>query len=176
MNGSHLLDREIPADYLREWTERVAAEKTIAESGTHSVVIFRIGVEWLALPTTVFQEVADNCVLHTIPHRRGGVVAGMVAIRGELLLCTSLGKLLGLQQDAEFKRLLIANRDGSRVAFAVDEVHGVSRYHPRELNPAPATLAHTDAAYTTGLLRWQDRSVGLLDDELLFYTLNKSFS
>ena len=181
-NGAlHLLDREPPADYLRAWTERIAAEKMVGEAGTNSVVIFRVGVEWLALPTSVFQEVAENCTLHTMPHRRGGIVAGMVTIRGELLLCASLAKLLGLEETSNGKhipdqRLLVANRDGNRVAFPVDEVHGVVRYHRRELNPLPATLAHAAATYTIGLLSWQERTVGCLDDELLFYTLNKSFA
>ena len=49
----HLLNRAPPADYLRESTERVAAQKQTVEPGTKSVVIFRIGLEWLALPTSV---------------------------------------------------------------------------------------------------------------------------
>ena len=61
-------------------------------------------------------------------------------------------------------------------ASPVDEVFGVHRYHPRELRPAPATLAESKVTYTTGLLPWRDRTVGCLDDELLFYTLNKSLS
>lgn len=178
----HLLDREIPADYLREWSERIAAEKQQVEPGTNSALIFRVNRDWLALPTSVFQEVAEHCTLHTMPHR-GEVVAGLVTIRGELLLCASLAKLLGLETAAETngkqtvcERLLVANRDGSRVAFPVDEIHGVVRYQPGELNTAPATLAHATATYTIGLLPWQERTVGCLDDELLFYTLNKSFS
>ena len=181
-NGAvHLLDREPPADYLYEWTARIAAEKKIVETGTNSAVVFRVGVEWLALPTSVFQEVAENCTLHTIPNRRGGIVAGIVTIRGELLLCASLVKLLGLEQSSNGKyflkqRLLVAAREGNRVAFPVDEVHGVVRYNRRELNSVPATLAHAAATYTIGLLAWQERTVGCLDDELLFYTLNKSFA
>jgi chemotaxis-related protein WspD len=175
-NGAlHLFDRAPPADYLREWTERIAAEKMLGETGTNSVIIFRVGVEWLALPTSVFQEVAENCPLHTIPHRCGGIVAGMVTIRGEILLCASLAKLLGLEQTSNGKhlpdqRLLVANRDGNRVAFPVDEVHGVVRYDRRELNSLPAVN------HIIGLLSWQERTVGCLDDELLFYTLNKSFA
>jgi chemotaxis-related protein WspD len=179
-----LLDREPPEDYLREWTERIAAEKTIAEPGTNSVVIFRVGLEWLALPTRVFQEVAEQCTLHTVPHRRGGILAGLVNIRGELLLCASLGALLGVDQAAQawsdknrrvYARLLVAQRDGNRLAFLVDEVHSVTRYHPRELKQLPVTLANAAAPFTTGLLPWRDRTVGCLDDELLFYKLDKSF-
>ena len=180
-----LLDREPPPDYLREWTERIAAEKKVGDAGTISVLVFRVGVELLALPTRIFQEVAEDCTVHTIPHRTSGVVAGIVNIRGELFVCASLGALLGIEKDVSEKpapgrrmhrRLLVANRAGNRLAFPVDEVSGVHRYHPRELRPAPATLAESRVTYTTGLIPWNDRTVGCLDDELLFYTLNKSLT
>jgi chemotaxis-related protein WspD len=181
----HLLNRTPPEDYLREWTARIAAEKKTAEPGTNSVVIFRLGLEWLALPTRLFQEVAEHCTLHTVPHRRGGILAGLVNIRGELLLCASLGALLGLDQAMPagsdkkrtvYARLLVANRAGNRLAFPVDEVHSVTRYHPRELKPLPATLANAAAPFTLGLLPWGERTVGCLDDELLFYKLDQSFA
>lgn len=172
-NGaSHLLDREPPPGYLRELTERIAADKKIVDPGTSSGVIFRVGVEWLALPAIVFQEVAEAWVLHAVPHRRGGIVT----IRGEILLCASLAELLGLEQEKPGERLLVASRGGNRVAFPVNEVHGVVRYHPRELKPVPATLAQSTAIYTIGLLPWQESTVGCLDEDLLFYTLDKSFA
>jgi chemotaxis-related protein WspD len=149
-------------------------------------VVFRIGLEWLALPTGIFQEIAEHCTLHAVPQRRGGVLAGLVSVRGDLLLCASLAVLLGLEPAAVFiprernrpviPRLLVANRGGNRLAFPVDEVHSVVRYHPRELKPAPATLAHAAAPFTIGMLPWRDRTVGCLDDELLFYKLDRSFA
>ena len=179
----NLLDREPPDDYLRDWTLRVAAEKKIVEPGKNSVVIFRLDREWLAISTDVFQEVAEHCTLHTVPHRRG-ILAGLVNVRGDLLLCASLGVLLGLEQRTTtthdtsrtvYARLLVANRHGNRIAFPVDEVHNVVRYHPRELQPPPATLANAASPFTIGMLPWRNRTVGCLDDELLFYKLDKSF-
>lgn len=186
LNGAvHLLDREIPADYLHAWTERIASENVVTEAGTNSVLVFRVGPEWLGLPVQIFEEVAEHCVLHTVPHRRGGTLAGLVNVRGELLLCASLGALLGVESGGArirddgrivCDRLLVARRDASRLAFPVDEVQGVVRYHPRELKPVPATLANASATFTIGLLPWSDRTIGCLDDELLFYKLEKSFS
>ena len=177
-----LLDREPPPDYLREWTERIAAEKALAESGTTSAVIFRIGGERLALPTVIFQEVAEQCPIHSLPHRRNAVVAGVVNVRGELLVCASLGALLevdtGRVEPARksVPRLLVVNRDGNRLAFPVDEVHGVHRYLPHELRPVPDTLKKATATFTKGLLPWRDGTVACLDDELLFYSLDKSLA
>lgn len=180
-----LLDRETPADYLREWTERIAQAKKVEDGGTDSALVFRIGTEWLALPTQIFQQVAEQCPVHSLPHRVDGIVKGVVNIRGELLVCVSLGAALGLEKEPGsardsgrrvYARLLVVNRGGNRLAFPVDEVLGVHRYHPRELRPVPATLSESKVTYTIGLLPWRDRTVGCLDDELLFYTLNRSLA
>jgi chemotaxis-related protein WspD len=180
-----LLDRALPPDALREWTERVAAENRTAEPGTEAVIIFRIGGEWLALPVRAFQEVAEPCPIHTLPHRRQGALLGLVNVRGELLICAALEGVLGLEKTAIANeeqpgatggRLLVLQRDGNRLACPVDEIDGVHRYHPRELNEVPATVTRAAATYTVGILPWQGKTVGCLDDELLFYSLNQSLA
>ncbi|MDB6134531.1 MAG: hypothetical protein JWM59_2774 [Verrucomicrobiales bacterium] len=180
-----LLDREPPAGYIHEWTERIAGERKAAESGTQSALVFRIGPEWLALPPGIFQEVAERCPAHSLPHRQDGVVKGIVNIRGELVVCVSLATVLGLASEPPAIRepgrrmyglVLVANRAGNRLAFPVNEVHGVLRYQPGELRALPATLAESKVTYTLGLLPWGGRTVGCLDDELLFYTLNRSLA
>lgn len=180
-----LLDREPPEGYLHEWTERIAAERQATESGTQSALVFRIGTEWLALPPGLFQEVARRCPAHSLPHRQGGLVKGVVTIRGELVVCVSLATVLGLASEPATIRepggriyglVLVADRAGNRLAFPVDEVHGVLRYQPGALRALPATLAVSKVTYTLGLLPWGDRTVGCLDDELLFYTLNRNLA
>src|SRR2546422_1979826 len=45
--------------------------------------------------TTLFRsiaEVAERRVIHSLPHRRTGIVLGVVNVRGELLVCVSLGR------------------------------------------------------------------------------------
>ena len=179
---SQLLDREVSEDDLREWTAQVAAAKSVAELGTKSVVIFRLGAELLALPTGLFQEVGEQCTLRSLPHHRGGILSGIVNVRGELLLCVSLEALLGLETPAIAEgrssagRLLICNASGGRLAFPVSEVYGVHRYCPGDLRDAPATLAKAAGIYITGVLPWKDKTVGCLDDELLFYALDKGLA
>jgi chemotaxis-related protein WspD len=181
-----LLDRDVPEESLREWTARVAIRERLIERGTKSIVIFRIGVEWLGLATDAFQEVAEDCKIHTLPHRRGGILSGLVNVRGELLLCVALGTLLGLEAapeptETERKRLrphlLVCNRKGDRFAFSVGEISGIHRYNPEDLRAVPATLAKAAAgAWTVGMLPWNGKTVGCLDDELVFYALNKGLA
>jgi chemotaxis-related protein WspD len=181
-----LLDREVTPETLDRSTAFVSVKKGLTERGTKSVVLFRIGPEWLALPTAVVQEVSDLCTVRTMPDHRGGILSGVINVRGELLLCVSLSVLLGLDRSGSTPvsakttlsdRLLICKRGEDRLAFQVSEIHGLHHYHPGDLREAPATLTRaTRGAYTLGVAPWRDRIVGYLDDELMFYAVNKALA
>jgi chemotaxis-related protein WspD len=178
-----LLDRARVHD-LEETARLFAKDKQEQARGTHSAFVFRVGSEWLAISTAVVDEVADLRAIHSLPHRRSGVVLGLANVRGELLVCVSLAQLLGIEQKAEepaprerkhvLRRLLVLRDRGLRLAFPVDEVHGTQRYHQAELKPAPSTVARATASYSRAVLPWDGHAVGLLDDELLFHSLNRN--
>lgn len=189
--AARLLDRRAPGEYRETWTERVARPRLPKRAGMRSVVIFRVGAEWLALPTECFLEVAELRPVHSLPHRTGALVKGLTVIRGELILCIALPHLLGFEAvgggDAPeppgaakrhnvYERLLLVGYGGERVAFAADEVHGGVRYHPDDLKPVPSTVSKSASSYTLGLIEWEGRSVGVLDESLVFYTLGRQLS
>lgn len=177
-----MLDADSSADYFAERTATIAAPVRAAEAGIRSVVIFRVAAEWLALPAAAVMEVANLLPIHSLPHRTNGVVLGLASVRGELLVCVSLGRIVGVEPLAAASaphatgnaRLLVIRRDAVRVVCPVDEVHGIHRFHPRELRELPTTVAKAAVTYSTALLPWQTHAVGTLDDELLFYTLRRS--
>lgn len=179
--GLQLLDRPLLPEYRRAWTEHFAQKKALATPAKTSALLFRISSEWFALPTPAFQEVAERRLVHSLPHRRQGIVLGLVNVRGELLICVSLAHLLGLDQSRRhasqhptYDRLLVTQWDGHHFVFPANEVRGVHRFQAPELTEPPATLAKSKLAYTKGILSWQGRAVGLLDAELLFSSLNRS--
>lgn len=186
--GLQLLDRPLPPDYRRERAEHYAQRKTISRPARLSVVVFRIGGEWFALPTTAFQEVAEHRAMHTLPHRRRGLALGLVNVRGELLVCASAARLLGLESSGAgvpspkselgtvFDRLLVAVWNGQRVVFPVAEVQGIQRFHKDEMKESPATITRSSLTYTEGVFVWGDRTVGLLDAEAFFTALNRSLA
>src|SRR5206468_4157321 len=129
--GARLLSRALPPGYQREWTAHFARKKALATPGKISTLLFRLSNEWLALPTQAFQEVAERRLIHSLPHRRQGIVLGLANVRGELVICVSLGRALGVEKILPrqplrtiYDRLLVANWDGQRLAFPVEEVHG----------------------------------------------------
>jgi len=177
-----LADRALPADYLDEWATHIAKPKQLAARGTASAVVFRVGTEWLAVPTGVCHEVSARKPVHTIPHRRNGIVLGLVNVRGDLVICVSLSAVLGVV-DAPYdrperrrisrERLLLLEYNGQRLTWPVTDLHGVHRYHPDDLQEVPATVAKGTAVYTRAVLPWQNKAVGLLDEQLLFYTFSR---
>ena len=181
--GAQLLERSISASYRQEWSLHFARPKTKPVPGAVSVVLFRIGPEWLALPTSAFQEVAEKRKVHSIPHRRRSTLLGLVNVRGELVVCVSLAAILSLKRSAPtdegravYERLLVASWDSQRVAFPVDEVHGVLKFEPDQMREPPATLSRSGTSYTRGILPWEGRLAMCLDADLLFPALSNSLA
>src|SRR5262245_44491396 len=75
--GRRFLDAPSPPGYLDEWTDRLAAPPELAASDLQSVLVFRLGEEWLALPARVLVEVTTPRPVRRVPHR-GGLLAGLV--------------------------------------------------------------------------------------------------
>lgn len=172
--GARLLDRAAPAGYRAEWTRHFAAAKAAAAAGKQSGVIFRVGAEWLALPPLAVQEVVERRAIHSLPHQRNQFILGLANVRGELVVCVSIARLLGSESRPRESgwRLLVTNWRGQRTAFPVDEVFGLHRFHPQEFQAAPAP----GAAFALGVLKLGGRIVGVLDAENFFAGLNGRFA
>jgi chemotaxis-related protein WspD len=180
-----LLDVELPPGYLAQWTSYIAQERLATAPDTQSVVIFRVGIDWLALPTALFVEIADERAIHSIPQRRGGTVLGVANVRGRLIVCVSLERILGLGNDRErdshathaaAERLLVLAWAADRIVCPVSEVHGIHRFHSRDLTEPPGTIAKATASYTKAVRCWQNKSVALLDERWLNDTFERSLA
>jgi chemotaxis-related protein WspD len=181
--AAELLAHPLPGDYADVWTEHVSRPVQRADRDSASAVIFRVGAEWLALPSAAIQEVSNLRPVHRVPHRTSGVLLGVVNVRGELLICVSLARVFGVEPQAApasvraaRKRLLVIRRKDLRAACPVDDVHGVHRYAAAALSPVPATVAKAGTRYSHALLSWRDQTVGILDEELLFSALKRGMA
>ena len=179
-----LLDREPPIEYSANATVHFAKPRLAAQRSTESVVIFSLGLEWLALPTSAVTEIARVRQIHSLPQRRGPI-EGVANVHGELVVCVSLGRMLGLVESPAAghkaqpngrSRILVIQREDVRAVCPVDEVHGIHQFHPQQVQDAPATVAKSASTFTRKILPWRERSVGLLNDELLFIALKRSFA
>ena len=172
--AARLLDAPLPAEQLAQATRYLAEAPPMPVENTLSVVIFRVGEEWLALPTSVVQEIVGSRTIHSLPHRRDGALLGLASIRGELLVCFALGRILKIDAGsapATGARSLVLRQAGTRSVYPVDEVYGIQHFPPHELQTAFA-----GDVYRTGVLSWQSKSVSLLDEQLLLSTVNRSLA
>lgn len=180
-----LLDRPLPPGYRDEWTQHFARHdgKAPEDEETGSVLIFRIGEEWLGLPAAICREIAEPRPIHSLPHRRSEAVRGIVNVRGELLICVSLPALLGIggaaasrgaERIAVFPRLVVTGEDTRHVAFEADEVHGLHSYRAHERGAVPATVGRSAASVVETMIPWNGRAVGCLDAGLLLGLIDRS--
>jgi chemotaxis-related protein WspD len=177
--GRLLLERPVPEDYRRQWTQRYARPRQTAETSRHAVLLFRLGDEWLGINSHCVSEITRMQSVHSLPHCGDNTLKGLVNIRGELKLCVSIGATLQLGKASEshftdheiLERIILIEKDDQSFVFPVSEVEGIAHYADHDLQALPATLANARSKLTIGIVRWQDRQVGILDHELLFYAL-----
>lgn len=172
--GRRLLDRAPEPGERAGWAEHYARPPQAAAKTQARAFVFRIGSEWLALPATALEEAAAPRPIHSVPHRRGGGLAGLVNLNGELLPCVRLAQALAIEAagaEEKTRRLLVARTPGGRLAFMADEVHGLLAYDAAAPRPAPSRPVCAKA-----LIAWEGRTVGLLDVEALWPLLERSLA
>jgi len=173
--AARLFDRDLPPGHIEEWTRHFAAPTPVEVANVQSAFVFRIGADWLALPAGAVDEVAEPRSIHGVPHR-SGIVLGLVNVRGELLVCVSLARLLGIERDTHDtgRQLLVLRGSVRRMVCPVDEIHGGYRHAARDLIPPPATVA--GAVYTRAMLTWGTGTAGYLDDSLVVQALERGLA
>ncbi len=211
--GRTLLQRESPQGYVEEWTNILAQDweqsaakvekknsslvkKETIDDEIIGLIIFRVSQEWLALPAWVIKEITHVHPIHTLPHRSNHVFAGIVNIRGEILMCILLRNLLSLppaelndknkEIDHEvsivpvvYERMIVIEIQANRWVFPVDEILGVYRFSSKKLHDTPVVISKTPDTYTKKILTVEGKNINYLDYELvfyelLFYTLNRA--
>jgi chemotaxis-related protein WspD len=179
--GRQLLDREAPLEYLNEQTHLLAQNKETQRFDTISLGIFRLQEEWFALPVQLFKEVTEPSIIHTLPHRSNKIFLGLTSIKGEINICISLQELLGLEKTTSvpnfssvvYKRMILVEKEGHQWVFGVDEIYGVYRIAREALQNVPITISKATGTYTKSVIKWQEKTIGYLDEDLLFYAISK---
>ncbi len=184
ISANKLLERKPDKSYIQEWSDLLQEQKNkVIRSDEKSIVVFRLGREWLGMITTVFHEVAERRKIHKIPHRSGTILMGMVNLRGQLRICVNMGNLLeidmterGMDESSSviYKRMLAIQKEDEFWIFPVDEVFGILRFDLMKVENVPVTVSKSTANYIRGVVTWDNMNIGILDEDLLFYSLKRS--
>ncbi|MBU6961150.1 chemotaxis protein CheW [Pseudomonas sp. CVAP len=177
--ATRLLDR-----YALQQDDRAQVSTAVeADVVTRSLLMFRLGEEWLALATRSLVEVAPMQAIHSLPHQRSRALLGVANVRGALVACLSLVELLGLEATTGvasgvriMPRMLIIAAHGGPVVVPVDEVDGIHAIDERILDAASRSGEQASAKYTRGVLQFRGRSLRWLDEEQLLSAVTRSLT
>ena len=177
--ATRLLDR-----YALQQEDRGQVSAVVeADVKTRSLLMFRLGEEWLGLATRSLVEVAPLQTIHSLPHQRSRALLGVANVRGALVACLSLVELLGLDATNTvangtrvMPRMLIIAARGGPVVVPVDEVDGIHAIDERILDAASQSGAQASAKYTRGVLPFKGRSLRWLDEEQLLSAVTRSLT
>ena len=122
-------------------------------------VRIRVGDETYALPVARVREVAELGELAAVPSASPAVL-GVRNLRGEVLPVFDLATLLDVSRDGDAVRLIVAEDEGRRAGFAIDEVKDVGEL------PEPDSEAECD--FLVGARLANGDLVGVIDVKRLF--------
>ncbi len=175
--------KEAGNDYKKGWTKYFAQQVKKQPEDNIAVVVFRIGIEMLCIASEYVVEITEARNVHTIPHHSNNILKGIVNIRGRVLLCVNLGSLLGIEPDERevqfqsgksFKRMIVSKYRSDLWVFPVDMVEEVMKISKQNIENVPDTAAKLYGGYTKGIIPWQNRHIGFIDEEVLFRGLERS--
>jgi chemotaxis-related protein WspD len=183
--GLKLFERESPPEYVDESTRQLATPEAPHTGEAISVLVFRVGPEWLAIAAGRVVEVVSPRRIHRIPHRTNRLLLGLANIRGELELCASLHELLGIEGAADVKaseagttstaksQMIVVEQDQNRWVIPVDEVEGVQWLPVAALEKLPYTVQRSSRYFCESLFYHGHEKVGVLSAARVFASLEK---
>lgn len=176
------LQRQVGDDYKKDWAAHFRQAATDNQQQDSSCLVFRIGREWLSLPTRMFVSVAPIAKPHRLPHRDARGLGGIVNVGGTLYPCMSLADLLDIDENEgeaathrhTFARLLLTRWEDQAYALPVADLHGILRYAASGVQAPAATINKGLSRFLSGVISHQDMRIGLLDEALIGYQLART--
>jgi chemotaxis signal transduction protein len=168
-----LLDKPVTQQELAAGAEDAATPADALGRGTVGVLLFKLGDETLAIPAKSLRRITTYTRPSPIPHRTRGILRGLCNIRGELILCADIRRMLGVPPhdskeqapgEADPRRMVVIGpADASSWVFEADSLVGVERIDPAALIHAPMTVENALGAFVSGLAEVGDSRVTVLD-------------
>lgn len=189
-----LLNSRAPAEYRSEWTRHLARATSDPPTGLKPILVFKLGDHWMAVTTEIVMEVAEMSMIHSIPHRSEEVLRGVVNVRGQLLICVSLGRWFGFHRAirpetntliGEEERLVVTGSGDDRFVFPVSQVRGIRYYQTGKLRPSEKIdypvandfcvgAVDLEEIELDGDIRQSGRTIHILDHVQLFRAISMS--
>jgi chemotaxis signal transduction protein len=128
-------------------------------------VRLRLGNESYALPVEHVLEVAELGEVTPVPGAQRAVL-GVRNLRGQILPIVDLATVFGIAGSGRPQRVLVAESNGQRAGFAIDEVSDIEQL--------PDAVDETESDLLVGAALTNDELVGVVDVGRLFKSLEQA--
>jgi purine-binding chemotaxis protein CheW len=128
------------------------------------LVSFRLAQEEYGIEITNVQEIIlmgeITRVPQTLPY-----IKGLINLRSTVIPIVDLRLRFGLPQQemTDETRIMVVNVSGKTIGIVVDAVSEVLRVAQDQIAPSPPTVAGLEKEYLTGLIKFENRLLILLD-------------
>ena len=127
-------------------------------------VRLRVGRETYALPVEHVLEVAELGEVTPVPGAQRAIL-GVRNLRGQILPIVDLATVFGIESSGRPERVVVAESDGLRAGFAIDEVSDIEQL--------PDAVDETESDLLVGAALTNDELVGVVDVQRLFRSLEQ---
>ena len=169
-----LMTRPLGEADLESATAALAAPLERRSESRLSVLAFRAGGEILAVRAVDAAKVVPCSAIHRVPHRQSPVFRGIANHDGELLLCMSIERAMGLAEAASHgagapapTAMVVMEAGRERWAFPVERVIGVTDVDQASLRTPPLTVSAARSGCARALLSIPEGDGMLLDADAL---------
>jgi len=135
-------------------------------ANTQQFCTFYLKDEFFGVPVQQVQEVIRYQEMTRVP-LVSRVVAGLINLRGQIVMAIDLRRRLGLEDRPESQlpmNVVVRTGDGA-VSFLVDEIGDVLEVQEDSFEPAPETLQGLARDLVRGVYKQSDRLMLVLDTE-----------
>jgi purine-binding chemotaxis protein CheW len=130
------------------------------------LVIFEMGEEHFGVDIATVESIIKMQSLTRVPHSPS-FVEGVTNLRGVVVPVIDLRRRFGMTEVKHTRetRIVITNLDGVKVGMVVDSVSEVLTVSSDIIDPTPPMVSSVEAEFVSGIARFEDHLVVLLDLE-----------
>jgi purine-binding chemotaxis protein CheW len=155
-------------DILRQRADSLAqSDEAEATAEITSLLLFRLGEEWYAVPIAGVREIINDFVLTPIP-RVPEFIRGVMNVRGEIVSVTDIAAMMHIASEAkgvglQLPSVIVVRNERCVSALVVDEIGDIVDVAQTLVEPPLATLDRSQVEFIGGSVYLDGKLIGIVN-------------
>jgi purine-binding chemotaxis protein CheW len=132
---------------------------------TKQLILFKVAGESFGVDIALVKEIVPYQDITPVPDAYG-FVEGIINLRGKIVTIIDMRRRLHVALSTpreKTTRIIILELDGKLMGIIVDVASEVVRIASENIGPPPELISEAGAGYITGVVKYSDRLIVLLD-------------